>query len=107
MYRKVTIKAKNSETVLAHGTEGREVFKLEGNWYFDPELVSMDALSVTERTYFCPHKGTCFWIDLVTPEGAIRDVAWVYNDPKPGYERIKDRIAFYPGSRAGTVETQE
>lgn len=107
MYRKISIKAKHSGTLLASGTDGSEVFKLEGNWYFDPAGVNMDALTVTERTYYCPHKGTCFWIDLETPEATVRDVAWVYNTPKPGYERIKDRIGFYPGARAGTLETQE
>ncbi len=102
--RRIMLRAAHSEAILADGAEDATVFKLEGNWYFNPEVVDMSHLQVTDRTYVCPHKGTCFWIDLAMPDHHIANVAWVYTIIKPGYERIKDKIAFYPGRREGTVE---
>lgn len=52
-------------------------------------------------------KGYANWIDLKTPDGVIKDVAWVYNDPKPGYTQIKGRIGFYSTNRAGTTAVKE
>jgi len=104
MLREITIKASQADVSLASGLEGRSVVRLEGNWYFDPEAVDMRYLKVTERTYVCPHKGVCFWIDLDAPGQQARDVAWVYTIIKPNYEYIKDRIGFYGGTRAATRE---
>ena len=30
-------------------------------------------------------------------ERVVRDAAWYYPDPAPGYEVIRDHLAFYPG----------
>lgn len=103
MLRVITIKDRATNEVVAQAQEGTHVFRLEGNWYFDPAAVNMANLRVTERTYVCPHKGTCFWIDLETPAGIQRDAAWVYTVIKPGYERIKDRIGFYGGRSMATI----
>ncbi len=104
MLRNIRIKTKIGDYTLAHGLEGQAVLKLEGNWYFDPAAVDMQYLKVTNRTYHCPHKGVCFWIDLVAPDHQASDVAWVYTVIKPNYEYIKNRIAFYGGSQADTRE---
>jgi len=59
---------------------------------------------VTRRTYTCPYKGTCYWIDLVAPSGDVfRDVGWVYTQPRPGYEYIQDKIGFAFGMRSGVM----
>ena len=104
MFREITIKTKDGAIQLAKGYDGQSVFKLEGNWYFDPAAVHMQYLKVTDRTYYCPHKGTCFWIDLEAPGMSAKNVAWVYTVLKPHYEHIKDRIAFYGGTSAVTRE---
>src|SRR4051794_27805701 len=100
----VVILEKNSGAVLAEaGESGTEVVKYEGNLYFAPAAVRSEVLKVTERTYTCPYKGTCHWVDYVAPDGrTVRDVAWVYDDPKPGHEAIKDRFGFYAGTRGAT-----
>jgi uncharacterized protein (DUF427 family) len=101
----ITIKHKDSGTSLASAEPGAGVDKYEGNWYFSPETVISDALKLTERTYTCPYKGTCHWVDFVGPDGrTVKDVAWVYAAPKPGHEIIKGRYGFYAGSRGATVE---
>jgi uncharacterized protein (DUF427 family) len=101
LMRHVTITTRSGEK-LAEGSEPDEVFELEGNWYFDPGRVAHEPLHVTQRTYTCPYKGTCNWVDYEGFEGHIRDVAWVYPEAMEGYERIAGRYGFYPDGRAGT-----
>ena len=92
---------------IAEGELNRGVLSFEGNYYFDPEKVNMDHLVVTDRIYTCPYKGQAKWIDLYTESGVIKDVAWVYYDPKPGYTQIKGRIGFYSIPRPGTSAVNE
>ena len=101
----VAIREKSTGALLASGDVGPSVFKYEGNWYFSPDSVRQDSLRVTERTYTCPHKGTCNWVEFVGPAGAVvKDVAWIYPSPKPGHEQIKGRFGFYGGARGSTVQ---
>lgn len=100
---KVTIRDAFDGTVIAQGETPYGVFSFEGNWYFDEDNVDMSRLNITERTYTCPYKGICYWIDLETPENAVENVAWVYRNPKRGFNHIKDKIAFYKDSQRGTV----
>jgi uncharacterized protein (DUF427 family) len=99
----VTIREKGSGSVLARGDLGADVVSYEGNLYFAPGVVERDVLRVTDRTYTCPYKGTCNWVDYVGPDGkTVKDVAWLYPSPKAGHEVIKDRYGFYAGSRGAT-----
>ena len=101
----ITIREKVSGTALAEAEEGPSLAKYEGHWYFDPTAVRTDVLRVTDRTYTCPYKGTCNWVDYVGPDGrTVRDVSWVYPEVKPGHELIRGRYGFYAGSRGTTVE---
>jgi uncharacterized protein (DUF427 family) len=101
----ITIREKDSGTTLAEAEEGPRLAKYEGNWYFDPAAVHSDVLKVTERTYTCPIKGTCNWVDYVGPDGAtVKDVAWLYPKVKAGHELIQGRYGFYAGSRGSTRE---
>ena len=99
------IREKESRTVLAEAEAlGDKVIQYDGNLYFDEAAIVPGVLQVTERTYTCPHKGTCLWVDYHGPDGkTVNDVAWVYGDPKPGHEAIKDRYGFYAGNRGPTL----
>jgi len=98
------VKERFTGEIIASGTENESVRVFEGNWYFNPEVVNMEHLRVTERTYTCPYKGVCYWIDVETPDGQrAHNVAWVYRQPKPGYEFIKDQIGFYARSTQLTL----
>lgn len=103
----ITVHSKFSDEVLASGDKGTTARPLEGNWYFDPESVNMDNLVVTERTYVCPYKGMCFWIDLVEGDQTARNIAWVYRDPHKDYTFIKDRIGFYTRETSGTKTVED
>lgn len=99
----ITIREKDSGTTLAQAEPGTGAASYEGNWYFDPSAVDQSLLKVTSRTYTCPYKGTCNWVDYLGPDGrTVKDVAWVYPDPKPGHEVVKGRYGFYAGSRGAT-----
>jgi uncharacterized protein (DUF427 family) len=101
----VTIRERESGALLAQTEVGPGLAEYEGNWYFDPTAVQAGVLRVTERTYTCPYKGTCNWVDYVAPDGrSVRDVAWVYPKVKPGHEVIEGRYGFYAGSRNATKE---
>jgi uncharacterized protein (DUF427 family) len=101
----VIIWERESGSPLARADVGESLTKYEGSWYFDPAAVETSVLKVSDRTYTCPYKGTCNWVDYVAPDGrTVADVAWVYPDVKPGHEPIKGRYGFYAGSRGGTRE---
>ena len=102
------VKERASGRVIASAQPDKNVFKFEGNWYFSPEAVDLSHLKITDRTYTCPYKGICFWIDLETPDGTkAQNIGWVYRDPKPGYEHIKDHLAFYTRDTTGTTTEVE
>lgn len=104
----ITIEDATRQTPLATGELGKTVIVEEGSYYFDRAQVEMGNLQITDRLYTCPYKGVCNWIDLMGANGkVIKEVGWVYPNPKRGYEHIKDRIAFYPGIRTGTVAKLE
>lgn len=97
------IKEATSGAVLARSESGP--LRFEGNLYFAPAEISGDLLKVTDRTYTCPYKGTCNWVDYVGPDGRLaKDVAWVYPTTKPGHEQIAGRYGFYSGRRSSTIE---
>jgi uncharacterized protein (DUF427 family) len=99
----IAILEKESGHALARGEAGTQALKYEGNWYFDPAVVDQSRLVVTDRTYTCPVKGTCNWVDFIDPDGRkVKDVAWVYPKTKAGHEAIAGRFGFYAGSRNGT-----
>jgi uncharacterized protein (DUF427 family) len=101
----IAIKERESAAVLAQGEPGATVIEHEGNLYFDPSAVARDALRVTSRTYTCPIKGTCNWVDYVAPDGrTVRDVAWVYPETRPGHEAIRGRYGFSKGARKSTYQ---
>mgnify|MGYP001147689170 CR=1 FL=1 len=104
----LVIKERNSGDVIASGYEEDDSIRyLEGCWYYKPDCVDMTHLVVTDRTYTCPYKGICYWIDLETSETQVRNVAFVYRQPMDGYEYIEDRIAFYARDTSGTIACEE
>jgi uncharacterized protein (DUF427 family) len=102
---RVKIHETRSGTILADASDDK-VAKIEGNWYIDPSAVS-DKLEMTKHEYTCPYKGTCFYADYVDGDTRVANVAWVYANPKSGWEHIKGRYGFYAGQRANTRDEVE
>lgn len=84
-----------SGQVLAQARRADQFIYLEGYWYFHPEVVDFSSLEISDRTYLCPYKGTCYWIDLRRGSVSIPDAAWVYPTPKPGFRKIANWVGFY------------
>ncbi len=96
----VRIIDKASGAVLADAHDA-QVQKVEGNWYIDPTAVNPN-LQLTAHDYTCPYKGTCYYADFVNGAARVPDVAWVYGEPKAGWEHIKGRFGFYAGDAKKT-----
>jgi uncharacterized protein (DUF427 family) len=97
----------NGETI-AEGIFGEQVIDLENSWYFAPQYVDMTKLRISERTYTCPYKGVCFWIDLENDGVYAQNVGWVYHTPKRGFEHIAGLIGFGKADTFATgVEVME
>lgn len=97
---RVRIIEKSTGAVLADGRDG-QVQKVEGNWYFDASAVS-EKLQMSSHDYTCPYKGKCYYADFVDDPRRVADVAWVYGDPKDGWEHIKGKYGFYDGEMRNT-----
>ena len=82
--------AKSSSTFRVLETSHPPVF------YIPPRDIMMELLIMTARTSSCEFKGMAVYFDLVWPDIKIENVAWAYEDPRRGYEAIKDHLAFYP-----------
>jgi len=105
---RVVITEKSSGNVIADAREAA-VQKVEGNWYVDGSAVDRSHLETTAHDYTCPYKGRCFYVDYVDGEKRVARVAWIYDNPKDGWEHIKGKYGFYAGEAADrigkTVET--
>jgi uncharacterized protein (DUF427 family) len=64
--------------------------------YIPREDVHMDFFEKTERTTRCPHKGEASYFGVMAHGIETPDVAWSYESPSAGVERIKGHLAFYP-----------
>lgn len=86
--------------VLAETTRGFRVLETAGApvYYFPPEDVRMDRLEPSPHISVCEWKGDAGYRSYVGPGGRrIENVAWSYAAPNPGYDPIRDHLAFYAG----------
>ncbi len=74
---------------------------VEGNQYFPVDAVKKENLRPSDKTTFCPWKGTAHYYDVVVADRVNKDAAWYYPEPKPAAREIKDRIAFWKGVEVG------
>ena len=65
-------------------------------YYIPPEDARLDLLSPTGQRTFCEFKGQAVYWTLTVGDRVSESAAWSYPDPAPGYETIKDYLAFYP-----------
>lgn len=85
---------KKDGTIIARAPV-EDIVHLEGNYYFNSEVAEPEYMEISDRTYNCPRKGICNWIDMKTDTGYLNDIAWVYPETRPGFENIAGRIGFY------------
>ncbi len=85
-----SVLAKSSRTYRVLETSHPPVF------YIPPADIMMKLLQKTIRSSMCEFKGMAVYFDLVAGGERIGNVAWCYENPRRGFESIKDCLAFYP-----------
>ncbi|GJF33268.1 hypothetical protein KNE206_59680 [Kitasatospora sp. NE20-6] len=65
-------------------------------YYLPMEAVTPGLLVPARHRTWCEWKGTAVYWDLVVDGLRSAGAAWSYPDPAPGFERIRDHLAFYP-----------
>ena len=65
-------------------------------FYIPQADIVMELLQKTNRTSMCEFKGMALYFNLVTASERIENAAWGYENPRSGFEAIKDHLAFYP-----------
>jgi uncharacterized protein (DUF427 family) len=66
-------------------------------YYLPPADVRMDLLARTAHSTQCEWKGEAAYYTFSLGDRQISNVAWSYPSPLPGYEAIRDHLAFYAG----------
>jgi uncharacterized protein (DUF427 family) len=64
-------------------------------YYIPPEDVDMRFLAPSPHRTVCEFKGEAHYFSLVIDGEKQSNVAWYYPNPSPGYEELKDHVAFY------------
>lgn len=88
--------------------ESGDTVYVEGNHYFSRDAVDESVLKHSDRTTYCPWKGTANYLTVAVDGDEIEDAAWYYPEPKEAAEHISDRVAFWRGVQVVEVsQTQD
>jgi len=63
--------------------------------YFPRADIAMDLLERSNKTTFCPHKGTASYYSIVGPSVPVKDAVWSYETPLDDVAGISEYLAFY------------
>jgi len=92
------------DTILAESSNAlilREA-SLPPVFYIPRDEVAMKELSPSATRTHCPYKGDASYFSA--QDGAVKDVAWSYEEPFDHMLIIKGYLAFYP-DRVDAIET--
>jgi uncharacterized protein (DUF427 family) len=84
-------------TTIADTTRGFRVLETAGApvYYFPRDDVRTDLFVASPRETYCEWKGGASYHTVSVGGRLVENVAWSYEDPKPGYESIGGYLAFY------------
>lgn len=84
--------------VLADTSKGLRVIETSSPpvYYFPLEDVVLTYLEQTRQSTFCEWKGVAHYWSIQVQDRVATHGAWSYPDPTPGYEIIRNYVAFYP-----------
>jgi uncharacterized protein (DUF427 family) len=66
-------------------------------YYVPPLDVRLELMTLNSHHTRSEVLGKASYYDLALDRRVVRNAAWVYTDPLPGYESIRGRIAFFAG----------
>lgn len=95
----MTVEASWNGVVVARSDRTQIV---EGNYYFPRQDVMAQYFEPSDKTTYCPWKGTATYETLNVDGQRNADAAWTYAEPKEKAEHIRGHMAFWRG-----VETRE
>ena len=64
-------------------------------YYLPPADIKMEYLTPATGTSWCEWKGPASYYTLTVGDKQVRNVAWYYPRPTPGFAPIKNHVAFY------------
>ena len=85
-------------TTVADSTRAHRVLETTHPpvYYIPREDVVASALAPSAGgTTFCEWKGSASYLDVVAGDSSLTRAAWTYPEPAPGFEPIRDAVAFY------------
>lgn len=88
--------------VVAETHQGLRVLETSHppTFYIPLDEVRRDALQASTRQTFCEYKGWASYWSLRVSGRVSENAAWYYLHPSPGYEALRDTVAFYPSRAA-------
>jgi uncharacterized protein (DUF427 family) len=88
-------------TVVADTTRAHRVLETSHPPVYYVPLANVAPSSLEPSrggTTFCEWKGIASYFNVTGGDGRrIERAAWTYPDPAPGFDAIRDAVAFYPG----------
>jgi uncharacterized protein (DUF427 family) len=66
-------------------------------YYIPPDDIRMEYMTESGRSTWCEWKGQASYYSLSVGGRQVKNAAWFYPNPAPGYEVIQGHVAFYPG----------
>ncbi len=67
------------------------------NYYIPLDDIAADAIAPADGASVCEWKGRASCWTLRAGARVEPNAAWSYRQPSPGFEMIRDHLAFYPG----------
>ncbi|MFK7916005.1 MAG: DUF427 domain-containing protein [Pseudomonadales bacterium] len=77
--------------------ESEDTVVVENNHYFPVASLNQAVLRPSDKTTYCPWKGTANYYSLNVDGKDNPDAVWYYADPKEAASNIKDHAAFWNG----------
>ncbi len=96
--------------VLANSAQGLRVLETSHppTIYVPMADIRADLVETSDAPpSWCEFKGAARYVDAVVGEQRRRAIGWTYPDPSPGYEALRDHVAFYPGRVDGAWLDEE
>ena len=92
------IKVIFNNVVIADTRNAKRVLETSGApvYYVPTKDIKTEHLIRTRKKTVCEWKGVASYYTIILGDKKAINAAWTYPDPTPGYESIKDHIAFYP-----------
>jgi len=95
--------------VIAQSDRALRVLETAGapTIYLPREDVRTEKLRPGKGTTECEWKGTASYFDAIAGQKLSPRAAWTYAQPKPGFEALRNRIAFYASRVDGAYLDEE